>query len=66
MPYAYAYLFAYELRVPPGAVTMVLPGNKNIYILAVIAVDNDLSLRPLRPPRDELPEAEMPAALEKH
>jgi alpha-mannosidase len=66
MPYAYAYLFAYELRVPPGASTLVLPDNENICILAMTVVDRDLSLQPLRPLLDDLPGARMPAVMEKH
>lgn len=33
--YAYSYLFAYDLDVPPGATTITLPDNDKIRILAI-------------------------------
>jgi alpha-mannosidase len=61
LPYAYAYLFANELKVPPGATTLVLPDNEKIFILAMTAADMDLSLRPLQPLLDDLPGVRPPA-----
>ena len=36
-PYAYSYLFAYPIDVPPGAKTLTLPDNDKIRILAITA-----------------------------
>lgn len=58
MPYAFSYLFAYELKVPPGGRTLTLPDNRKIRILAITAVDRDISLRPVQPLIDVLPGAE--------
>jgi alpha-mannosidase len=33
--YAYSYLFAYPIDVPPGATTLTLPNNDNVRILAI-------------------------------
>ena len=58
VPYAFSYLFAYELKVPTGSRTLSLPDNRKIRILAITAQDRDLSLRPVQPLIDNLPGAE--------
>ena len=45
-PYAYSYLFAYTLEVPPGATTLTLPDNDRIRILAVTVSDEGPAVRP--------------------
>ncbi len=45
-PYAYSYLFAYELDLPAGAKTITLPDNQNIRILAATAVREPDTLKP--------------------
>jgi len=57
-PYAYSYLFAYSLDVPPGAKTLTLPNNERIRILA-ITVSNELGqVRPAQPLYDTLERSE--------
>jgi alpha-mannosidase len=53
-PYAYAYLFAYELGLPARAKSLRLPNNPRIRILAITAVDKDWALQPLRPIGEDL------------
>jgi alpha-mannosidase len=36
-PYAYSYLFAYVLDLPPGATELTLPDNDRIKVLAITA-----------------------------
>ena len=38
-PYAYSYLFAYPIDLPPGATTLTLPDNDRIRILAISVAD---------------------------
>jgi alpha-mannosidase len=54
MPYAYSYLFAYEINLPPGARTLKLPDNARIRILAVTVSDEGVGVRPARPLYDTL------------
>jgi alpha-mannosidase len=54
-PYAYSYLFAYDLDVPANAKTVVLPNNDNIRILAMTAVDEEGHIQPAQPLYDVLP-----------
>ena len=57
-PYAYSYLFAYSLDVPPGAKALTLPNNERIRILA-ITVSNELGqVRPAQPLYDTLERSE--------
>ena len=53
-PYAYAYLFAYALDVPPGARTLTLPDNDRIRILAVTVADEPWVITPAHPLYDTL------------
>jgi len=48
-PYAYSYLFAYVIDLPPGARTLTLPDNDKIRILAATVSDEGDRLRPARP-----------------
>jgi len=48
-PYAYCYLFAYSLDIPPGAATLTLPDNEKVRILAVTAAEGGPRLRPAQP-----------------
>jgi alpha-mannosidase len=48
-PYAYCYLFAYDLPIPAGAPTLILPDNDKIRILAITAADEGPPLRPVQP-----------------
>ncbi len=45
-PYAYSYLFAYSIQVPPNARTLTLPDNDRIRILAVTVADEPGQVRP--------------------
>ena len=42
-PYAYSYLFAYPIDLPPGARTLALPDNDRIRILAITVADEPAS-----------------------
>jgi alpha-mannosidase len=53
-PYAYSYLFAYEINLPPGARTLTLPDNARIRILAVTVSDEGAGARPVHPLYDTL------------
>jgi len=53
-PYAYSYLFAYVLNVPPGAKTLALPNNDKIRIMAVTASTEGRQVRPAQPLYDTL------------
>jgi alpha-mannosidase len=53
-PYAYSYLFAYALDLPPNAKTLTLPENSNIRILAVTLAEAGSQVRPARPLYDTL------------
>jgi alpha-mannosidase len=53
-PYAYSYLFAYAIDLPPGARTLTLPDNDKIRILAVTASDEGERVHPARPLYDTL------------
>jgi alpha-mannosidase len=48
-PYAYSYLFAYALDVPPGARTLTLPENDRIRILAITVADEPWVITPAHP-----------------
>ena len=54
LPYAYCYLFAYELDLPAGATKLTLPDNDKIRIMAVTAADQSVNLRPAKPLYDTL------------
>ena len=53
-PYAYSYLFAYSIDVPPGATTLTLPVNPRIKILALTATSEGERVRPVQPLYDTL------------
>ncbi|PWT81414.1 MAG: alpha-mannosidase, partial [Acidobacteria bacterium] len=53
-PYAYSYLFAHALDIPPGARTLVLPENERIRILAITVADEPWIVRPVQPLYDTL------------
>lgn len=53
-PYAYSYLFAYMLEVPPGATTLTLPDNDRIRVLAVTVSGEGRPVRPAHPLFDTL------------
>jgi alpha-mannosidase len=53
-PYAYSYLFAYEINIPAGARTLILPSDDRIRILAITASDEANETRPAQPLYDTL------------
>jgi alpha-mannosidase len=53
-PYAYSYLFAYPIDLPPGARTLTLPDNDKIRIMAVTVSDEGAQVRPAQPLYDTL------------
>jgi alpha-mannosidase len=53
-PYAYSYLFAYALDLPPGTRTLKLPDNDRIRILAVTVADEPWMINPAHPLYDTL------------
>jgi alpha-mannosidase len=53
-PYAYCYLFAYSLDLPPGSTTLTLPNNDKIRILAVTVADQPDEVSPVQPLYDML------------
>ena len=53
-PYAYSYLFAYAIDVPPGAATLTLPSNHNIRILAATVANEKQQAWPAQPLYDVL------------
>lgn len=52
--YAYSYLFAYAIDLPPGARTLVLPDNERIRILAITVADEPWVVKPAHPLYDTL------------
>lgn len=53
--YAYSYLYAYAIDLPPGAKTLKLPANDNIRILAISVALENPEVNPVRPLYDALP-----------
>jgi alpha-mannosidase len=53
-PYAYSYLFAYAIDLPPGARTLTLPNDDKIRVLAATVSDEDSSLVEAQPLYDTL------------
>ena len=53
-PYAYSYLFAYAIDLPPGARTITLPDNDKIRVLAATVSDEDATLVEAQPLYDTL------------
>jgi alpha-mannosidase len=57
VPYAYSYLFAYELDLPENAHTFKLPNNPNIRVFAVSVAEENPETKPVQPLYDILPSA---------
>jgi alpha-mannosidase len=53
-PYAYSYLFAYSIDLPPNAHTFTLPDNDRIRILAVTVSSEHERVQPVQPLYDTL------------
>ena len=53
-PYAYSYLFAYALDIPPGVRMITLPDNERIRILAMTVADEPWVVTPVQPLYDTL------------
>jgi alpha-mannosidase len=53
-PYAYSYLFAYSMEIPPGARSLTLPNNDKIRILAVTVSSENSEAHPAQPLYDAL------------
>jgi alpha-mannosidase len=53
-PYAYSYLFAYTIDLPPNTRTFTLPENDRIRILAVTVSNEPGRVRPVQPLYDTL------------
>jgi alpha-mannosidase len=53
-PYAYSYLFAYSIDLPPNAHTLTLPDNDRIRILAATVSTEPGRVRPVQPLYDTL------------
>lgn len=49
VPYAYSYLFAYEMDLPAGAHTLTLPDNDKIRVFAVSVAQERSRLTPAEP-----------------
>ena len=47
--YAYSYLFAYSIALPPGAKTITLPGNDKIRVLAISVAEENPEVKPAQP-----------------
>jgi alpha-mannosidase len=64
-PYAYAYLFAYVIDLPPGARSVALPDNPKIRILAATAAQEPDHVVPAHPLYDTLGGGRRPVAAMK-
>ena len=53
-PYAYSYLFAYVIDVPPGTQTLTLPDNERIRVMAITVADEPWRVTPAQPLYDTL------------
>jgi alpha-mannosidase len=53
-PYAYSYLFAYAIDLPPGAQTITLPDNERIRIMAITVANEPWLVTPAQPLYDAL------------
>jgi alpha-mannosidase len=53
-PYQYSYLFAYSMELPPHAMTLTLPNNENIRILAISVARESSEVEPAQPLYDTL------------
>lgn len=52
--YAYSYLFAYAVELPPGAKTLTLPSDDRLRVMAVTVSDEGDEVRPAQPLFDTL------------
>jgi alpha-mannosidase len=52
--YAYSYLFAYAIDLPPGARTITLPNNERIRVLAMTAANEPWTIQAAHPLYDTL------------
>jgi alpha-mannosidase len=55
VPYAYSYLFAYPVDLPPGTQTITLPDNDKIRVLAISAAEENPEVNAAQPLYDVLP-----------
>jgi alpha-mannosidase len=53
-PYAYSYLFAYAIDLPPGTRTITLPDNERVRIMAMTVADEPWVVTPAQPLYDTL------------
>jgi alpha-mannosidase len=53
-PYAYSYLFAYVIDIPPGAKTITLPLNDRLRIMAITVSNEGAQVVPAQPLYDTL------------
>jgi alpha-mannosidase len=53
-PYAYSYLFAYTIEVPPNAKTLALPNNEHVRVLAITGSNERNEVKPAQPLYDTL------------
>jgi alpha-mannosidase len=51
--YQFSYLFKYELAIPAGAKSIILPDNNKIKIMAITLAEDTESVTPLQPLFDE-------------
>jgi alpha-mannosidase len=54
-PYAYSYLFAYSMQLPPGTHSVTLPDNDRVRIMAMTVSDEGTPVTPAQPLYDTLP-----------
>jgi alpha-mannosidase len=54
VPYAYSYLFAYPVDLPPGAASLTLPDNDKIRVFAVTVADEGPVVTPAQPLSDDI------------
>ena len=52
--YAYSYLYAYAIDLPPGAKTLTLPTDERVRLLAITAAEVGATTQPAQPLYDTL------------
>ena len=60
-PYAYSYLFAYAIDIPPGAKTITLPLNERLRVMAITVSNQGPQVVPAQPLHDTLARPAAPA-----
>ena len=55
VPYAYSYLFAYRIDLPPGAKTIRFPNDQAIRVMAISVAHEDAEMEPVQPLYDVFP-----------